>query len=86
MQRDRFPLPRLQTRLTCTQQLTHNGWLCAQIVVPMVNKILATGFPLPSMGGLTLTNSAVRTVDNAIVVASDFKLNLDIFDDQAPQR
>lgn len=52
----------------------------------MVNKILATGFPLPSMGGLTLTNSAVRTVDNAIVVASDFKLNLDIFDDQAPQR
>lgn len=50
--------------------------IVTETLLPLVNKVLEAGFPMPTMDGLTLTNSEVLEVDNAIIVASDFTLKL----------
>jgi hypothetical protein len=44
----------------------------AGIIVPIVNALFATGFPLPQVDGVTLVNPAVIYNDGFVTVASNF--------------
>jgi hypothetical protein len=51
---------------------TFVGSIVHYVVLPVVNGMLATGFPVPSMDGITLVNPTVVFQDRFIGVASNF--------------
>jgi len=46
--------------------------LFAEGVIPVINNILADGFPLPSLKGITLENSSVGFGNRYLLVSTDF--------------
>jgi hypothetical protein len=50
--------------------------LFTTVVLPAVNKIFADGLPLPSLDGLTLTDTALLWGDGFFTLATDFTFNV----------
>jgi len=51
------------------------NWVLPGLVLPFANTLLAEGFPLPSVDGVSLANSTVAFRDNYVVFASDLDVN-----------
>lgn len=56
----------------CTCRLIN--FLFKSVVVPLVNDIFANGVPLPSVDGVTLTDTVIVYGDEFFTIASDFTL------------
>ena len=50
------------------------NFLLDDVVVPIVNKALAQGFPLPSVSGFSLTSTTLAEKNGYLLVGSQFKL------------
>lgn len=52
------------------------NWALPTLVLPFANSLLQEGFPLPSVDGVTLTNTTVAFRDNYAVLASNLDVNI----------
>ena len=50
-------------------------WALPGLILPFANTLLAEGFPLPSVDGVSLANSTVAFRDDYVVFASDLNVN-----------
>lgn len=46
--------------------------LCTAFVIPALNKYAAVGFPIPTVDGVSLVDSAIQLGDHFIVISTDF--------------
>ncbi len=51
------------------------SWALPGLILPFANTLLAEGFPLPSVDGVSLSNSTIAFRENYVVVATDLKVN-----------
>jgi len=60
------------TRSKCLNHFTTFHIKYHNSLIPVINNILADGFPLPSLKGITLENSSVGFGNRYLLVSTDF--------------
>lgn len=55
------------------------------VVIPAVNQVIGSGVPLPSVPGVSLTNTVTRFNDGFMTVATDFDINITMADAYAAE-